>query len=258
MPEGDTLHRIALAMSPRLTGETVERVQLEQVDTSVSGVVSSVYARGKHLLIHVGDVYLRTHLGLHGSWHRYPKDGPGRWKRPRWQASLLVETSSDTYVCFNAKEADCIPSTRLSLHRPLRRLGPDLLAADVNFDEVVTRARRYASEKPVDGMLLDQRVASGVGNVYKSELLFLTGWSPKTPAADLTDDEIAELYQEARRRMQPNVHRAHRSTREGIPRLWVYGRSGQPCLRCEATIRFARMSRDRSTYWCPDCQRRYP
>ena len=253
MPEGDTLRRVAKAIGPRLVGERVRRVSIDRLDRDVPGVVSSVRAKGKHLLIRVGDAYLRTHLGLHGSWHRYPNGAS--WKRPEWQASLVIETETDAYVCFNAKEVDYVPARRLALHEPLRRLGPDLLDETVDFDEVVARCRRLPPDSPLDGVLLNQSVAAGIGNVYKNEVLFLRGRWPKTSLRRVSDDELRAAYQLASELLHDNLSRPWRSTTGGTsPRLWVYGRAGQPCLRCDTEIVYARGSRDRSTSWCPSCQ----
>ena len=241
-------------MSPRLVGARVEHVEMDHVARPLLSerVVESVEARGKHLLIGIGDLYLRTHLGLHGSWHRYPKGAT--WKRPEAEASLVLRTETETFVCFNAREVDCIKSSRLALHRPLRRLGADLTGESVDIDAIVARARALVPEELLATVLLDQRVASGIGNVYKSEVLFLTGYHPASMLSQLGDEAIAATYRVAREQLRLNVGRAFRTTTGSSPRLWVYARSGQPCLRCANVIAFARMGRGRSTYWCPRCQ----
>lgn len=254
MPEGDTIHRLARAMAPRLVGTLVERVEMDRLEREMLGgrVVSSIEARGKHLLIGLGDLYLRSHLGLHGSWHRYPRGA--RWKRPAAQASLVLETRDDAFVCFNASEVDCIKSSRIALHRPLGRLGPDLLGSPPSFAGLVTRARALVPEETLATVLLDQRVASGIGNVYKSEALFLAGCAPSARLSELSDAGVVTVYRIASEQLRANVGRAFRTTTGTRPRLWVYGRAGRPCLKCESTIAFARMGRGRSTYWCPRCQ----
>ena len=212
MPEGDTLHRLARAMGPHLEGARLTRVEMEHVElTTLRGaVVGSVRAVGKHLLIGVGDVYLRSHLGLHGSWHRYPKGA--RWKRPQWQSSMTLETAEDTYVCFQASEVDCIKASRMSLHRPLTRLGPDLLGPTIDYPEILRRFRHLAAGSRVADVLLDQRIACGIGNVYKTEVLFLTGHAPQSPASGLSDEEALNIYREARAQLQANLQRVRRMT----------------------------------------------
>jgi endonuclease-8 len=107
-------------------------------------------------------------------------------------------------------------------------------------------------------VLLDQGVASGIGNVYKSELLFLEGLRPLAPLGEVPDRALAGLYREARRLLAANLGGGPRRTRFARgpgERLWVYGRRGRPCYRCTATVEGARLGRHlRITYWCPRCQ----
>lgn len=142
----------------------------------------------------------------------------------------------------------------MGLYRPLRKLGPDLLGDPIDFAEIVRRARVPAEGDLVANVLLDQTIASGVGNVYKSEVLFLRGIDPRTAIADLREESLIAMYRETRQQMQQNVRRAHRSTTGStIHRLWVYGRAGSACFRCSSAIAHIRQG-GRSTYWCPSCQ----
>ena len=116
-------------------------------------------------------------------------------------------------------------------------------------------------------LLLDQRVACGIGNVYRCEVLFLEHLHPEAPAASLSDRDLAALYRLARRLMRQNlggwrrttvraVDREH-PTRPGETRLFVYGREGLPCLRCNTPVRSSRTGdAARATWWCPRCQKR--
>jgi endonuclease-8 len=138
-------------------------------------------------------------------------------------------------------------------------LGPDLLKEPVAYGVIVLRARGLLTgDTPILDVLLDQRVACGIGNVYKSELLFLEGWYPECPLKDLTEDQLLHIYRLASRLLRANAHNGPRVTRQAndhAGKLWVYGRRGQPCLRCDDVIRGAKRGRGlRSTYWCPSCQ----
>jgi endonuclease-8 len=139
------------------------------------------------------------------------------------------------------------------------RLGPDLLAGEAGFDTIGGRAREIATaDALVADVLLDQRIACGIGNVFKSEVLFLERTAPAARLSSLTDDRLAALYVTARRLLRQNAGGGPRVTRpggQGSGRLWVYGRRGQPCFRCGAPVRYARMGlAHRSTYWCSACQ----
>jgi endonuclease-8 len=110
---------------------------------------------------------------------------------------------------------------------------------------------------PVGEALLQQTIACGVGNVYKSETLFLAGLDPWRPVADLGPDERLEVYRLAQRLMLRNRRGGVRRTRFAVdgPPLWVYGRVGEPCLRCGGAIAVRRQgAAGRTTYWCRACQ----
>ena len=284
MPEGDTIHRLAAVLAPHLVGEPLEHVELwGRPEPSLRRRVESVRALGKHLLIGLeGGETIRNHLGMHGNWRRFASQGElaslsrgvgaeatGRrrgFEAPR-RRSLVLVNRHGAFVCFDAELADCVPSGRRLATPGLARIGPDLLAEIAPADDiVVARARRFvASERPVCDLLLDQRVASGIGNVYKSELLFLHRIEPATPAGILDDAEVVALYRDARRLLLQNlgpwprtttwVPREGRSSKPGLPRLHVYGRVGEACLDCAAPIVERRMGRgNRRTFWCPGCQ----
>lgn len=256
MPEGDTVHTLARLLEPELKGRRLERVEIEREPARFLEKlrVQAVRAVGKHLLFDIGELRLRTHLGLHGSWHRYRPEE--RWRRPARQASLLLGTEEALFICFNAREIACFDRDREKFHRRLQCVGPDLLAERLELDEIVKRVRAKGLERPIADTLLDQSIASGIGNVYKSEVLFLTGIHPRTPVGELSDDRLAAIYECAAELMRANVGPGPRVTtdRRAKEKLWVYRRAGRPCSKCGTSLAHARMGRDRSTYWCPRCQ----
>lgn len=259
MPEGDTLRRVAAALGSVLVGRSIVEAWLRPEDRfaprtrrnrsllrdeSVERPVVDVRAVGKHLLIDLGTQVVRVHLGLDGDVHRY---APGeRWRRGRFRAWLVLETASDVVVVFDAAAVERIAADRLETHPALTRLGPDLLAEEVAWGEVLRRARAAEAED-VGTLLLDQRVAAGIGNIWRNEALFLEGVHPRTPCAALDDDALLGLYRRARARMRRSV--------EGGARHHVYGKGGRPCPRCGTVIRTAVHGRDaRPISWCPTCQ----
>lgn len=257
MPEGDTIYKVAERLRPVLRGETVRRAELHgRPAPSLRRSVVEVEPVGKHLLIGLeGGETIRVHLGMHGSWHRY---APGeRWQRPRRQASLRLDTETSVVVCFNAMRVDFLDDRRVKELR--RQLSLDLLRPDRTFDgdAIVERARtRRPGSAPIVDVLLDQRIAAGIGNVYKNEVLFLERVHPLTPLADLDDDALIRLYRRSYELLHANLKiPGRRRTRDGTPALWVYDRAGRPCLRCEELVRWRPMGRGRrGTYWCPRCQ----
>lgn len=261
MPEGDTIHKVAALLRPRLRGATLQAGRLRDLPAAALGGrrIEDVYARGKHLFVAFdGGLLLRSHLGLHGSWHRYAPTEP--WRRPRRQACIELELEADVFVCFNAKEVELVREGSVRERHWMSRLGPDLLDPSVDLDAVARRARQLLDTSAlVVDLLLDQRVAGGIGNVYKSEILFLEGMSPHRRLAGLKDGEIAPLYARAATLLARNLGAGPRVTRferDGAGAVWVYRRGGLPCLRCGRPIQWARLGRGwRSTYWCSRCQR---
>lgn len=258
MPEGDTIFRAARTLHEALAGKKVTRFEtvlpaLARVDdqTPIRGrTIERVAAAGKNLIITFsGDLHLRTHMRMNGSWHLYPAGQ--RWQRRRSDMRVLVATDDFEAVAFNVPVAELQTSASLARNEDLRRLGPDLLAEDFDAAEALRRMRERGGEAIAD-VLLNQRVMAGVGNIYKSEVLFLRGVNPFTPVSALTDDELAAIIETARKVMRMNVRPEGRNER-----LWVYGRAGQPCRRCGTPIEMRKQGEDaRVTFWCPRCQAR--
>lgn len=268
MPEGDTLAKVARALRPMLCGERLLRAEVAQrrAPLLAGRVVLDVGVHGKHLMVRLGPPEdgwtLRVHLGMTGSWHRY---APGEaWRRPRRLAGVLLVVPAHEVVCFSPADVEAWPGHQRSESGALERLGPDLLAAAVDHAEVLRRARALPAASWLIDVLLDQRVAAGIGNVYKSELMFMAGQSPARRLGEVDDAVLAALYRDASLWLRRNLGDHRRTTtydRRGgrppraPPRLWVYGRAGQACLRCQAPIRSGRLGRQRrSTFWCGHCQ----
>ncbi len=261
VPEGDTIHKVANYLAPRLSDHVIEEVRM--ADTSAAGRcvaarIQGVVARGKHLFFELDNgLAIRSHLGMYGSWHRYAPSE--EWKKPRNRASLRLRVNGEDYVCFNAKEVELIktPSVRRAITKT--RLGPDLIADDIEPVRIVERAREICDgDTLLADVLLDQRVASGIGNVYKSEVLFIRSLSPALTLGQVSDEELEACFELAADLLKKNLGGGKRVTRfenDKAGRLWVYNRHGKPCHRCRTRIRTQRLGRHhRGTYWCPTCQ----
>src|SRR5882672_6366926 len=210
MPEGDTIFRAAEALHRALAGHTVTRFEsvypaltrVAEDHPIVGRCVESVSARGKHLLIAFsGDLVLRTHMRMNGSWHLYRP--AARWQRPARDMRVLVATASVIAVGFNVPVAELLTARDLARHEELRALGPDLLAATFDRDEVVRRMRARGRDAVAD-VLLNQRVVAGIGNMFKSEILFLAGIHPFTPVSVL-DAALGRIVDIAREQLAANV-----------------------------------------------------
>jgi endonuclease-8 len=262
VPEGDTIHRIARALARELPGRVLDRIELHDtgpVAELAGRAVSSVEAVGKHLLVHIdGGWTLRVHLGMKGGWRKLH----ARERRPA-HATVVMVVADAAYVCSRAYRAELVRTNVLRSHARLARLGPDLLEEPPRIDNIVTRALLPAhGGREIADLLLDQRVASGIGNVYKSEVLFARRIHPRTPVRALDRAALHALFMEAARLMRLNLATRRRTAvpvrrrpRPGSARLYVYGRAGKPCLDCGARIeRIQQGEMARSTYFCPGCQ----
>jgi endonuclease-8 len=272
MPEGDTIFRAARALDRALARQVVTRFDSVfphltriDVDTPLIGrTIERVTSRGKHLLMWFsGDLVLRTHMRMHGAWHIYR---PGeRWQRPRHDMRIVIGTEAFEVVAFAVPVAEF--STAAGVARDLDEIGPDPLDAAFDRTAAVSRLRQRADMEIADA-LLDQSAIAGIGNVYKSEVLFAAGISPFARVAGLDDEALEKIVATAVKFMRANVAEGsgggivtytglRRTTGRGDPsaRLWVYGRAGRPCRRCGTPISRAKQGPNaRSTYWCARCQ----
>jgi endonuclease-8 len=260
LPEGDTVHKLAVVLASELCEKTVTdlRIRRRCADALIGHRILSLRSEGKHLLMGFDSrLVLRSHLGLYGSWHRYL---PGeRWRKPPRQASIELRTENRLYVCFNAREVEVLKAGGFRLADAMRRLGPDLTRERPDTAVLNERALALvAPQSPLVDVLLDQRVASGIGNVFKSEVLFMEGEAPLRRLADTPAPVLGALYARAGDLLRRNLHGGPRVTRlvgDGRGDLWVYGRARRPCFRCGTAVRMERLGMDlRSTYWCPRCQ----
>src|SRR5262245_48383611 len=271
MPEGDSIYRAAQALHRALAGKAVTRFEsvypaLTRIahDHPVVGrMIESVSARGKNVLVAFsGGLTLRTHMRMNGSWHLYR---PGaRWQRPARDVRVLLATEDVVAVGFNIPVAELLTAQGLERHRELRALGPDLLDSAFDRAEAIRRLRERRDDA-VSAALLNQRVMAGIGNVFKSEILFLAGIHPFTRVSAIPDEALARIVDIAREQLKANVlsrsqtlrvSTGRTTTRSLNPnrRLWVYGRGGQACLKCATRVEARKTGLDaRITYWCPSC-----
>lgn len=273
VPEGDTIFRAARTLDRALAGQIVTRFEsvlpkLTRVheDSPITGrTVERVRANGKHLLMAFsGDLVLRTHMRMNGSWHVYR---PGEaWQRRRHEMRIVIEAGDFVAVGFNIPVAEWLQGRALRRHEELRQLGPDLLADDFDAAEALRRLRGRP-DVPIADVLLNQRVVAGIGNVYKSEILFACRVDPFVLVRTLTDDQASCLITTARKLLRANVSEGlapmttylgfRKTTGRQNPseRLWVYGRAGEACRRCGTPVKISAQGPGAGlTYWCPSCQ----
>jgi endonuclease-8 len=271
MPEGDSLHRLALRLQP-LVGETVEALILPRSTQPTSHLtdkrIERIEAFGKNLLVHFeGAWMLHVHLMMKGRFRLY-----ARSERERFAEStvVVIRTAKHEAVCTNAPVVQLAREGSLQfVHGDVRSsIGPDLIRDEDALEEAVTNLMR-AGDEVLGVALMNQRLVAGIGNIWKSELLFQARLNPFARVSSFTRETLLDVLTRGRTLMQANVDgsaarglserdrwqrvtRLQRRPGEGV--LAVYQRRGEACYACGGTIQ-SRQQNVRWTYFCPRCQR---
>ena len=262
MPEGHTLHRLARLHQRRFAGSPVA-VSSPQGRFGDAGLVDGrVLARaaawGKHLFHHYdsGEI-VHVHLGLYGTFreHRTPMPEPRGAVRMRIVGAEYGTDLRGPTACDVLDEAQVAGI--------LNRLGPDPLRRDADPDAAWARITK--SRRAIGALLMDQSVIAGVGNVYRSELLYRHGIDPYRPGRDIDRAEFDVAWADLVELMNVGVRRGrivvvrpehdHGAPAYGPrrPRTYVYRRAGEPCRLCGTRVSTAVME-GRSLFWCNGCQ----
>ncbi|MDY0910269.1 DNA-formamidopyrimidine glycosylase family protein [Microbacterium sp. CFBP9034] len=261
MPEGDTVYRTARRLNEALAGAEVTRFELRVPQAATVDfrgfVVRDVVSRGKHLLHHIGDFTLHSHLKMEGEWHVYR--GGERWRAAAFRARAVIGATAPSgeaweTVGFDLADISVVPTR--DEEQLVGHLGPDPLSPA--WDPVEAARRLGADPRPVHVALQDQRNVAGFGNEYANEILFVRGILPTASANEIDAAAVIDL---GARMIRANRDRSGRiftgDTRPGRS-TWVYGREGRPCRRCGTSIRRGSLgadpTRERIVFWCPVCQ----
>ena len=248
MPEGDTIFRLARRARPVLQGRPLLEARMgpELLEVLPGRSVEGVETYGKHLLLGLDDGRtLRVHLGLGGKGVLLPPEA-----RDEGRAVLRLRTAAGQLVVRSALHCQLLRPAELQ--QALAHLGPDLLKEPCDLEAIAARARASTAATASE-LLLDQRVAAGIGNVYKCELLFVFKVHPERPPEGLP---LSAIYERARDWLRLNRDTPRRTTTgPTFPTdLYVYDRSRRPCVRCRSPIAVGEVA-ERVTYWCRRCQR---
>jgi endonuclease-8 len=259
MPEGDTVwltsHRLHEALAGRRLTLSDFRVPALATTDLRGHTVTEVLARGKHLLVRLDDDWtLHSHLRMDGSWYvSRPAVRPRR--HPQHLIRVRLGNADWTATGYRVHDLKLVP--RRAESTLVGHLGPDLLGPDWDPARAVANLRAEP-DVAIGEALLDQRKLAGIGNLYKSEVLFVEGVDPWTPVGQVAD--LDRLVRTAHRLLRANRDHPEQSTTGYLERgrqHWVYERAGEACLRCRTPIRRAEQGTPphaRNTYWCPRCQ----
>jgi endonuclease-8 len=266
MPEGHTLHRLATSLRGAFAGDVVAsgspQGRFAESAARVDGSrLVGAGSRGKHLFVDFEqDLAVHVHLGLYGTFVVRSAPAPAPVGQVRWR---LVSASS--YADLRGATA-CELVTPEARRAILDRLGPDPLDPGADPERAWTRISR--SRAPIGGLLMDQAVVAGIGNVYRAEVLFRHRLHPLRPGRTLRRGQFAALWEDLVVLLHDGVRAGQIRTlrpehaavaQEASPvegrrvRNYVYRRQGQPCLVCGATVRTEELQH-RNSFWCPRCQ----
>jgi formamidopyrimidine-DNA glycosylase len=268
LPEVETARR---GIEPRLAGHRITGIVVRnpalrwpvppELALKLPGRrVAAVRRRGKYLLVDCGGGTLIVHLGMSGSLRIVPAESP---PAPHEHVDLQLDDGSALRLRDPRRFGAVLWTEDDPLAHPLlARLGPEPLTAAFSGDALyrATRGRRVA----IKHALMDSRVVAGVGNIYASEALFRARVRPGTAAGRLTRERCRRVAAAVKATLRAAVKAGGTSLRDFVNtdgdlgyfqlKLWVYGRAGEPCRECGKPIR-GRRTGQRSTFYCPSCQR---
>ncbi|MEM6711832.1 MAG: DNA-formamidopyrimidine glycosylase family protein [Pseudomonadota bacterium] len=257
MPEGHTIHRAARDHAELISGQRVAATspqgRFAEGAAAIDGAMcTGTEAVGKHLLYHfdIGQT-VHIHLGLGGYFVTRPQPASD----PREVTRLRLASSTHAVDIIGPNTCELIPSSEMAAFR--LRYGPDLLAAEPDPDRAIAAIRK--SRAPIARLLMDQKVISGIGNIYRAEILWLRRLNPMTRGVDLSKEELRGLWDEMRALLQVGVktnsiitNRDHLKAGMAVgERTNIFGR--EACPACGGAIEKSKLS-GRTLYHCPACQ----
>lgn len=252
MAEGDSVHRMARMLDAALTGRVLRSTDFRvprYIGLSLAGSrVGSVVSRGKHLLIRLGELSIHCDLAGEGRWDVY---APGeRWRSPAFKAKCVLKNNDFHAIGFELASLQVIRT----VEEPavVGHLGPDPLGHYWDAEEA-TRRLLLCPDRAIGHALVDQRLIAGLGNVFRSEMLFLARVHPHLPVSEVPDLRL--VVDLAHQLLHANKDSARRVTTPAAhpEPHWVYGRAGRPCPRCGQDIAHE-LTETADLYWCPQCQ----
>ncbi|NIF24103.1 MULTISPECIES: bifunctional DNA-formamidopyrimidine glycosylase/DNA-(apurinic or apyrimidinic site) lyase [Pantoea] len=266
LPEVETSRR---GIEPHLVGETILHAVVrngrlrwpvsQEIHALSDQPVISVQRRAKYLLIELPHGWIIVHLGMSGSLRVLPHELPAE---KHDHVDLVMSNGKVLRYTDPRRFGAWLWSNDLAGSSVLAHLGPEPLSEAFNTDYLFEKSR--GKRTVVKQWLMDNKIVVGVGNIYASESLFTAGIAPDRPAYSLSKDEVALLVSTIKAVLLRSIEQGGTTLRDflqsdGKPgyfaqELQVYGRAGEPCRACGTPIVSGKHGQ-RSTFWCPNCQR---
>jgi endonuclease-8 len=292
MPEGNEIHRWAERHTEALVGHKLHvegpNGRFRDADMLDSRKLERVLAVGKHLGYDFGrDRILHVHLGRYGDWTegamplpeakgalrlrmwktgaRAKKGAPVPAPRHGWYSeddgATNIEPNQIDWLELRGP-SDCSVYTHAKWEALLARLGPDALNGD---NPAPAFAKIAKAKTPIGALLMDQSVMSGIGNIYRAELLYRARLSPFLSGKDVPQATLKKVWKDSipllkagmvDRRIVTTLpkDRPHKTGKPLKPEVhYVYRRAGKPCWGCGTKV-LKKEFVGRTLYWCPVCQ----
>jgi len=267
LPEVETTRR---GIEPFLSNKHIIDIQVherrlrwpisEQIEKISNSLVQSVDRRGKYLLVRLNDGSIIIHLGMSGSLRICDASEP---KRKHDHVEIVLENEK-VIRYHDPRRFGCVlwHAHADPEHKLLAKLGPEPLSEDFNTEQLykATRHRQVA----IKNLIMNSEIVVGVGNIYASESLFMAGIRPGRAAQRLTKKETTLLVGTIKKVLERSIKQGGTTLRDFInsdgnpgyfaQQLLVYGRADEPCRECSTPIRQKTIGQ-RSTFYCPHCQR---
>lgn len=258
MPEGDTIAYLARRMRPVLEGHVPDEIRtphprhrLERWPERLADrAIAEIRTHGKHLFLQFeGELTIHSHLRMTGTWGIYPPRR--RWGRGPHRAWLVLSRAGHEVVQFDGPVLELTTDSRTRLDQRLAGLGPDILAADFDYERFLARLRADDHTRGIGDALLDQRNVAGIGNLWKSEGCWERGIDPWRAVREVSDADAVAIIDGLRPKMLESARTGNQNAHRR-----VFRHQGRPCPRCGTRIQARGQGDDnRTTFWCPGCQR---
>lgn len=270
MPELPEVETTVRGLARFLEGERIERVALHRPDLrrpfppdlvqQLTGArVTTLGRRAKYGMLHTDRAQTMVfHLGMSGRWRIDPED-LGKHDH------LVLETRDHRFALCDPRRfgsVDLVATDALAAWPQFAAMGPEPLGEALSADHL--KAAFAGRRQAIKLLLLDQRIVAGLGNIYVCEALFRAGIHPHKAAGGVSRAALARLVPAIRAVLDESIADGGSTLRDYArpdgqlgyfaTRFDVYGREGEPCARCEGTIRRSAQG-GRSTWFCPQCQK---
>lgn len=263
MPEGHTIRHLATTLSYGFVGTFVStsspqgRFEVEAVKLN-DNIMTETSAHGKHLFLHFDTDIVHIHLGLYG-WFKLRKQ-----KGQKAGDAVRLRISNDEYLADLTGPTKCELVSYDDMLKQKTKLGPDPIHDDADPNRAWEKISK--SKKTIGGLLMDQSVIAGIGNVYRAEILFLNRLSPFIPGREVSREKFDAIWSDSVRLLKIGAEDGRIKTlaQEHVQEFgvdlhgdtqysYVYKRTGNACLICRGNI-LSDVIDGRTVYWCPDCQ----